>query len=689
MIPTPEAAERIDDYELLYPSIFKSKKGYVRHTGTLEDLSFSRSKYTADELDMKFLNVNNNKLNDESDRIKLFEHVIECFDEAANRFSEEIVNTKESLERIQTDKKLSVLLEKCDDLTQWLTYWREKRKDRGGVPLILSLKFEDVGKVGSDPYVCFRRRELKQPRKTRRSDAQVMEKVKKIRYDLVSVKMMLSAGIKRDKLKKESLLIESAAFEKYWTLRMWQQEFGIERPPTLPSFKSFHQQTPQLVKENNSSQTKTVATSSTKTTSSNPSKLKKIDTAATSEDDLSENENGGISADLIRISIPPAAIKNVRFSRPYYPFEVVKQIQKEVEGLMINEDPLMIDYTADLGSISVGSRCKHEKFINFRNNIQERNQMYRDRHEGDSNFVVMRRSRTGRLVEANSRQSTNLHFSAATSEYSQYFDPNPVLNDSILMRDRMFYPNYMNKLRSIQARDCAHLNNAFVGNYNQHYIQCTSNLSTPTSLPAWIAATSSILQAGKGTKNTSSSSGAGNNNNSNTSNNNNNNNTGSTTGGSSSPLNSPNKKKRPLEDEEEDDLGDKEKEDPVEGEAGAGTGEESASKKLKSLPSAISTEAAISSLTSSPQFTVKVKSRMNTGTGTGTPLSIGSGGGVTTTAAASTAGNNSNTVSGISSSSEDVSDMDEVSIPTRPSSTVHPKRANSARFTPTGLQKEK
>lgn len=596
MIPTPEAAVHISDYDLLYPAVFKQRKGFIRHTGTIEDLQFMQSKYIADSEDLKFLNIKS--ITDVSDKLRIFELVLECFEDGANKFSEGIVSVDSTLERIRNDAKLNIILEKEakeSDLEGWLHYWREKRK-RNMCSLILSLKFEDVGKIGADPYVCFRRRELKQPRKTRRSDAQVMEKIKKIHYDLDTLKTMLSAGIKRDKFKKESFALENLAFEKYWTLRTWQQEFGIERPPTLPSFKAFHLQVPYFPgPEENKKHTASggLVTQNKKRT------IRKTETSSESESCGEENdeENGGNGsvADLIKISIPPAAIKSVRYSRPYYPFEVVKQIQKDVEALLaVNEEETKYrDFTADLGSIARATldlRKSQEGFINFRTNIKEKVDMIRNRHSQNGNVLVLRKGRCGRLIQSEMTNSTS--------------QIGPVLNQKdFTLKERIFFPYASNHLRSIQARDCAHLNNAFVGNYNQHYIQCTGNLTIPTSLPSWISATSGLLQ--------------------------NNNNKSSNTKTTTTPgtATSPNKKKR--------------QSDEVDEESG---------KKLKS---SMSTESTISSLTASPHFTVKVKSKIDSSS------------------------------SSASSGIEDAEDLIE-----NAEMTQMKKSANAARFTPTGLQKE-
>ncbi len=533
VIPTPEAAKQISDYEKLYPAVFRPRKSLIRHTGTIEDLSYSRPKYTADSKDAKFLSVS---LSDRSEKMLIFEHVMACFDTLATTISEGIVDCDSSLERLRADEKLNAMLDAHTTpqlLQSWLDYWRSKRQANGGTSLILLLKFEDTGKVGADPYVCFRRRELKQPRKTRRSDAQVMEKIRKIRYDLATFQVMLQAGIKRDRLKKESLLTESQAFEKYWQLRLWNQEFGIERPPTLPSFKALHQQVPMF-----SSQLPAAKGDASKAANRIRSRPKTVD-------DASDGEDSGFDADLVKISLPPAAIKNVQYSRPYYPFEVVKQIQADIENVLNTTDSQLIDYTADLAALAESKRL-------LSTDLKGRAELLASRHAGH-NVFVLKRSRCGRAIER------KVNDSSSSSSVS------PVLDYSIPLRQRMFYPSAIHHLRSIQARDCAHLNNAFVGNYNQHYIQCTANLVTPTSLPAWIASTSELLLASNSKKAQSSK--------------------------------DKDREKDKEKEKEKDNAGSPKKKRP--GEEGA----EEASKRVK-------TESVLSDLTSSPQFTVKVKSKV-------------------------------------------------------------------------------
>ena len=228
--------------------------------------------------------------------------------------------------------------------------------------------------------------------------------------------------------------------------------------------------------------------------------------------------------------------------------------------------------------------------------------MIRNRHSKDGKILTVRKGRCGRLIQSTIRS------------HSEFVSP--VLDrDSFVLKERIFFPEAINHLRSIQARDCAHLNNAFVGNYNQHYIQCTSNLAAPTSLPSWISATAGLLQ------NSTTKGGTG----------------GNKTATSGNNNSSPTKKKRPNEE-------------------GEGVSNNNI-KKAKNTTTANnnSTESTISSLTASPQFTVKVKSKIDSLTS--------------------------------SSSSSGVDELDDLDASVSVSG-EQVKKANAARFTPTGLQKE-
>jgi hypothetical protein len=80
----------------------------------------------------------------------------------------------------------------------------------------------------SDPYVCFRRRETKPVRKTRRTDQQSMEKLRKLRAELETARSLLEMVTRREKLRKESLLVEHGIFNQRCLLREMQQQLDIK-----------------------------------------------------------------------------------------------------------------------------------------------------------------------------------------------------------------------------------------------------------------------------------------------------------------------------------------------------------------------------------------------------------------------------------------------------------------------------
>ena len=66
----------------------------------------------------------------------------------------------------------------------------------------------------SDPYVCFRRREVRQVRKTRGRDAHSAEKLKKMRKELEEARRLLASIREREILKRDQIAVERHLFEQ-------------------------------------------------------------------------------------------------------------------------------------------------------------------------------------------------------------------------------------------------------------------------------------------------------------------------------------------------------------------------------------------------------------------------------------------------------------------------------------------
>ena len=86
--------------------------------------------------------------------------------------------------------------------------------------MLTSLQYETGADTDDgDPYVCFRRREVRQIRKTRGRDAQSAEKLKKLRKELEDARQLIALVRQREITKREHLAVERQLFEQRTNLR--------------------------------------------------------------------------------------------------------------------------------------------------------------------------------------------------------------------------------------------------------------------------------------------------------------------------------------------------------------------------------------------------------------------------------------------------------------------------------------
>lgn len=108
-------------------------------------------------------------------------------------------------------------------------HWKMRRTATGNRGLAPRLKFETGAETDdSDPYVTFRRRELRQIRKTRNRDAQSAEKLRKLRMELETARAMLMMVKRREILRKEALEIDRLVFEQRLAFRDTKRKLGIK-----------------------------------------------------------------------------------------------------------------------------------------------------------------------------------------------------------------------------------------------------------------------------------------------------------------------------------------------------------------------------------------------------------------------------------------------------------------------------
>jgi enhancer of polycomb-like protein len=108
-------------------------------------------------------------------------------------------------------------------------HWRNQRSMTGNRSLMPNLKFEtNLETDDADPYVCFRRREVRQIRKTRGRDAQITEKLKKLRKEMEDARHLMAQVKRREVTSQEQLMVERDIFEQRITLKDHKRKLGIK-----------------------------------------------------------------------------------------------------------------------------------------------------------------------------------------------------------------------------------------------------------------------------------------------------------------------------------------------------------------------------------------------------------------------------------------------------------------------------
>ncbi|CAG8476727.1 7761_t:CDS:2 [Paraglomus occultum] len=226
VIPTPHARREVPNYEELYGSkTWTDPCSLIRFSTPIEECI--GCPYTLDEEDDRWL-AEYNKNAQPAARISedYFEKIMHQFDQSSKR---NIMDLKELPTWEQMEKSWNEKSMIPKSLAQIVyPHWKERRIKRGGRPIIPRLKLEETSRNENDPYVCFRRRELKPLRKTRRTDAQSLEKLRGLRRDIALGSRLVNMIKDREGTRKEILSLSNTQFEKRYLMKKMQQRLGIQ-----------------------------------------------------------------------------------------------------------------------------------------------------------------------------------------------------------------------------------------------------------------------------------------------------------------------------------------------------------------------------------------------------------------------------------------------------------------------------
>lgn len=228
-IPTPDAVRAKGvKYDELYPKGFQDPATYIRFSTTVEDSVGTA--YCMDEADDEFLTKQLNEgkdANGESLQDKSHQCSEEAFEEAMSFLEEYSQRLKPfanlnnapipSLEELEQARDEPLSQEAQHFIKPIYQHW-ERRKSGHGHPLMPYIKVRVLDTTSeaddADPYVCFRRREARQTRKTRGRDAQVVEKLKKLRLELEQARQLVQMVREREEHHVQQLEVTRAVFEQ-------------------------------------------------------------------------------------------------------------------------------------------------------------------------------------------------------------------------------------------------------------------------------------------------------------------------------------------------------------------------------------------------------------------------------------------------------------------------------------------
>ncbi|KAI8854031.1 enhancer of polycomb-like-domain-containing protein [Chytridium lagenaria] len=200
VIPTPDASRLFEGSERFYTPNFVLPKSLIKFSAQIEDCISCA--YCMDEVDEEWFNV----------------------------------YTQQSSGDQNGSESSSVLsVETFEAIMHTLEGLSNDRDFLGGEPItqttpqnFCSTITDEFGfRSETDPYVCFRRREIKFTRKARRTDSATLEKMHRLREEMIRARGLLETVLQRESLRKEVLLIEKEVFDQRVLVRKLKKKFGV------------------------------------------------------------------------------------------------------------------------------------------------------------------------------------------------------------------------------------------------------------------------------------------------------------------------------------------------------------------------------------------------------------------------------------------------------------------------------
>lgn len=228
-VPPPQASTEVH-YRELYPSTFIEPRNYIKFSDTVEETLSSLYDMTCEDED--FLKAYNSKKPADAQLSENdFERIMEIFEETAAEQAPfaAVDNTVVTYEAMHQSMIHLVPPKTQTHAKAVYDHWRSRRQANGNSALRPSLKFETHQDHDDlDPYVCFRRREVRQTRKTRARDVQIADRLKRLRRELEDARQLVIFSYQRELLKREMLNNEMRLFEQRAKLKQTKVRLNIK-----------------------------------------------------------------------------------------------------------------------------------------------------------------------------------------------------------------------------------------------------------------------------------------------------------------------------------------------------------------------------------------------------------------------------------------------------------------------------
>ncbi|OQE43031.1 hypothetical protein PENCOP_c003G03417 [Penicillium coprophilum] len=231
-IPTPETILSNLQYDELYPPIFSQPATYIRFSSTVEDCC--GCPYNMTEEDDVFLKIMNEKRDPSAGRCTedIFEEVMNFFEETAQiKQPYASIDNPPVLSFAEMQDMMDATLEDPMKIfaKEIYEHWKSRRMAVQNNPLVPQLKFETGQDTDdSDPFVCFRRREVRQIRKTRGRDAQSAEKLRRLRKELEDARELVALVRQREVARREMLSVERQLFKQRCEVKEMKRKLNIK-----------------------------------------------------------------------------------------------------------------------------------------------------------------------------------------------------------------------------------------------------------------------------------------------------------------------------------------------------------------------------------------------------------------------------------------------------------------------------